>query len=124
MPADYVIIASSPFTLNYSGAGEMDKTLEFTLPLGAKVDTDSILFWVADVYFYNVASATLTCRININTKQVYEQYIQSKSYGSYHAVIGANRLKQADKTNNVEFEIVGNGSSILKVSDIYLMIQR
>ena len=123
MAADYVVISSSPFTLNYSGAGEMDKSLEFTLPSGAKVDTDSILFWVAEMSF-NVATASLTCRININTKQVYQQFFNGRSYGSYHAVIGATILKEAGKTNNIEFEIEGSGYSNLKVSDIYLMMQR
>jgi hypothetical protein len=120
MPADYVILTSSPFTLNYPGSGEIDKSFEFTLPVGAKVDSNSILFWLAEL---NVGGS-LNWRININTKEVYNRYTYSGNhYASYHTVIGANVLKEADKTNNIEFEVQGSGSSNIRFSDMYLMIQ-
>ena len=122
MPADYVIITSAPFTFNYPGSGEMDKSFEFTLPAGAKVDSNSILFYYAEL---GVASAAgLNWFININTKEVSNRYAYSGThYASYHTVIGANVLKEAGNTNNIEFEIRGSGNSTLKISDVYLMIQ-
>jgi hypothetical protein len=121
MPADYFIITNDPFTFHYPGSGEMDKSYEFTLPARAKVDSNSILFWFAELGMQT--GYHFSCRININTKQVYEQSFAMRSTGSYHAVIGANILKQADKTNNIEFEIVGSGSATLRVSNICLMVQ-
>jgi hypothetical protein len=122
MPADYVIITSAPFTFNYSGLGEMDKSFEFTLPAGAKVDSNSILFWFAEL---NIASgAGVNWRININTKEVSNRNTYSGTHHtSFHTVIGANVLKEAGNTNNIEFEIQGSGSSTLKFSEVYLMIQ-
>ena len=122
MPADYVIITSAPFTFNYPGSGEMDKSFEFTLPAGAKVDSNSILFWFAE--FQMVSGASWTWRININKKEVSNRIAYSGThYASYHTVIGANVLKEAGNTNNIEFEIRGSGNSTLKISDVYLMIQ-
>ena len=121
MPADYVIITSSPFNFYYPGSGEMDKSFEFTLPAGAKVDSNSILFWFAELQI--PTGAGLSWRININTKEVSNRYAYSGTRdASYHTVIGANVLK-AGNTNNIEFEIQGSGSSTLKFSDVYLMIQ-
>jgi hypothetical protein len=123
MVADYVIIEGGVFRMVYSGTGEMDKSLEFTLPSGARVDSNSILIFTS--YTSVAAGATLNCRININTKEVYNRPIsEGNFYGSHHAIIGANILKEADKTNNIEFEIQGSGNSTLRVSDMYLMIQR
>jgi hypothetical protein len=124
MPADYVIITSSPFIFNYPGSGEMDKSLEFILPAGAKVDSNSILFWSAELYI--PTGVSLNWRININTKEVYNRYSSSgTTHASFHTVIGANILKEAGNTNNIEFEIQGTGTSYsnLKFSDVYLMIQ-
>jgi hypothetical protein len=124
MPADYVIITSAPFTLYYPGSGEIDKSLEFTLPAGAKVDSNSILFWSAE--FQMGTGAILNWRININTKEVSNRHAYSGTgthHAGFHTVIGANVLKETGNTNNIEFEIQGSGSSTLKFSEVYLMIQ-
>lgn len=121
MPADYVIITSAPFQFYYPGSGELDKSFEFTLPAGAKVDSNSILFYFAELQI--PTSSGLTCRININTKEVSNRYTTGGNYHtSYHTLIGANVLK-AGNTNNIEFELQGSGSSTSKFSDVYLMIQ-
>ena len=94
MPADYVIITTTPFQFSYGPAGgEQDKSFELTLPSGAKVDSNSILFWTAD--WYNPAGQGSTARININTKEAYSRYIYgANSFGSFNAVIAANVLKK------------------------------
>jgi hypothetical protein len=124
MPADYVIITTTPFQFSYGPAGgEQDKSFEFTLPSGVKVDSNSILFWTAD--WYNPAGQGSTARININTKEAYSRYIYgANSFGSFNAVIAANVLKEADKTNNIEFEVQGPAGSGITFSQVYLMIQR
>jgi hypothetical protein len=125
MPADYVIINSTPFQFNYRDpgvGGEMDKSFEFTLPAGAKVDSNSILFWFAE--FQMVSGASWTWRININTKEVSNRIAYSGTPpASFHTVIGANVLKEAGNMNNIEFEIQGSGGGNFKFYDIYLMIQ-
>jgi hypothetical protein len=126
VPADYVIITSTPFQFYYRDpgvGGEMDKSFEFTLPSGAKIDSNSILVWTAE---WNVPSAQLlTIHININTKEVYWRRIPGgNSFGSLNAVIAPNVLKEADKTNNIEFEVQGTTNSGITFSEVYLMIQR
>jgi hypothetical protein len=124
MPADYVIITTTPFTFYYGTqtAGEQDKSFEFTLPSGAKVDSNSILFWTVD--WSSPSGQMSTTRININTKEVYTRNISGGNfYGSFHAVIAANVLKGADKTNNIEFEVQGLANTGFTFSQVYLMIQ-
>jgi hypothetical protein len=124
LAADYVIITSSPFSFSYQlgVGGEQDKSFEFTLPSGAKIDSNSILFWTAE--WYNPSGQGLTTRININTKEVYAKYISgANSFGSLSAVIAANVLKGADKTNNIEFEVQASPGSSIIFSQVYLMIQ-
>ena len=125
MAADYVIINSTPFQFYYRDpgvGGEMDKSFEFTLPSGAKVDSNSVLFWTAE---WNTPPAQmLTIRININTKEVYWRRIMGgNSFGSLSAVIAPNVLKEANNTNNIEFEVQGTANSGITFSEVYLMIQ-
>ena len=126
MAADYFIITTSPISFYYEGQGvegEMDKSVEFTLPSGAKVDSNSVLFWTAD--WTIPPGQILTVRININTKEVYWRKIPGgNSFGSHHAFIAPNVLKEADKTNNIEFEVQGTVISGITFSQVYLMIQR
>ena len=124
MPADYVIITTTPFNFYYGGGvgGEQDKSFEFTLPPGAKIDSNSILFFTAD---WSVPSTQSTTRININTKEVYLRTISGGNYfGSFNAIIAPNVLKEADKTNNIEFEVQGTTNTGITFSQVYLMIQR
>jgi hypothetical protein len=123
---DYVIVTSTPFQFIYrepGSGGEQDKSFEFTLPSGAKVDSNSILFWTAE--WSAPTSQLLTTRIYINTKEVYWRRIVGipSFLGSLSAIIAPNVLKEADKTNNIEFEVEGTANSGITFSNVYLMIQ-
>jgi hypothetical protein len=121
MAADYVIITSTPFSFSVTGGGEQDKSFEFTLPSGAKVDSNSILFWTAE---FNIPlDEHLLVSFNINTKEVFKRYYYAPiSIGSFNTVIAANVLKEAE-TNDIEFEVQGSNGAVT-FGNVYLMIQR
>jgi len=122
MAADYVIITTTPFTFSVTVGGEQDKSFEFTLPSGVKVDSNSILSWTLD--WSQPSGQMSTTRININTKEVYNRTIYGGSYFvSLNAIIAPNVLKEAGKTNNIEFEVQATSGTNITFSQVHLMVQ-
>ncbi len=92
------------------------------MPSGAKVDSNSILFWTLD--WSQPSGQMSTTRININTKEVYSRTIYGGSYfASLNAVIAPNVLKEAGKTNNIEFEVQAILGTNITFSQVHLMVQ-